>query len=83
MPNMLVSYLDLKGRLRSLALLLLALVGLLTHDTTTPSSARLLALLQVAVLDGRDELGQLALVLRTDLGDGENGSSLNVKLESL
>lgn len=78
MPNMLVSYLDLEGRLRGLALLLLALVGLLAHDTTAPSSAGLLALLQVALLNGGDELGQLALVLRSDLGDGKNGSSLIV-----
>jgi hypothetical protein len=36
----------------------------------------LLVLLEVAVLDGGDELGELSLVLGADLGQGDDGSGL-------
>lgn len=68
--------LDLDGRLDSLALLLLAIVGLGTHDTTTPVTTVLLVLVRVALLDGGDELGELGVVLGADLGQSENGGSL-------
>src|SRR3569833_422719 len=48
-------------------LLLDALLGLVAHDTTAPSLARVLVLLHVTVLDRRDQLRQLALVLRPNL----------------
>jgi hypothetical protein len=70
------SDLDLDGGLKRLLTLLLALLGLEAHDTTTPALAGILDLLEVAFLDSRDELGKLVLVLRADLSDGNNGSSL-------
>lgn len=69
--------LDLDSQLDSLLLLLQALLGLEAHDTTTPLLPRLLNLVQVVVLDGRDELGKLVLVLSPYLGDGENSSGLS------
>ena len=68
--------LDPDGGLQSLLLLLLALLGLVAHDTTTPPFPALLDLLQVVVLDGRNELGQFVLVLGPDLGQGQDGGSL-------
>lgn len=70
------NFLDLDGSLKSLSLLLGTLVGLLTHDTTSPLAAGVLGVGHVAILDGRDELGELALVLGADLGDGEDSSGL-------
>jgi hypothetical protein len=70
--------LDLDGRLDSLALLLLAIVGLGTHDTTTPVTTVLLVLVRVTLLDGGDELGELGVVLRADLGQSNDGGSLLV-----
>jgi hypothetical protein len=72
--------LDLDGGLNGLALLLLAVVGLGAHYTTTPVTAVLLVLVGVSLLDGGDELGELGVVLRADLGEGNNSSSLD-KLE--
>lgn len=69
-------FLDLDGRLQSLLLLLDPSVGLGAHDTTTPLPPGVLAVSQVARLDGTDELGELVLVLGADLSDGEDGSSL-------
>lgn len=71
-----VDPLDLDSVLESLLALLDALLGLVAHDTTTPALASILVLLEVSLLDGRDELGELVLVLRADLGDGEDSSSL-------
>lgn len=68
--------LDLDGVLESLALLLLASDGLGTHDTTTPVAAAVLVLVGVALLDSREELSQLGLVLLADLGQGEDGRGL-------
>ena len=68
--------LDLDGRLQSLLLLLDARVGLGTHDTATPLPPGVLAVGQVAGLDGADELRQLVLVLGADLGNGEDSSGL-------
>ncbi len=68
--------LNLDGGLEGLLALLDALLGLVAHDATTPLLAGILVLLDVALLDGRDELGQLALVLRADLGDSEDSGSL-------
>lgn len=70
--------LDLDSALESLPPLVHAGVGLGTHDTTSPVADGVLVLLEVAVLDGRAELGELALVLRADLGQGEDGSGLLV-----
>lgn len=71
-------HLDLDGRLERLALLLLAGVGLGTHDATTPLLLGLLVLVGVAILDSLDELGELSLVLGADLGDGEDSGGLLV-----
>jgi hypothetical protein len=68
--------LDLDGVLNSLALLLLAGVGLGTHDTTTPVAAGLIVLVGVALLDGGEELGELSLVLSADLSQSQNGGGL-------
>ena len=68
--------LDLDGGLNSLALLLLAGVGLGTHDTTTPVTAGILVLVGVTLLDGREELGELSLVLSADLGQSKNSRGL-------
>lgn len=51
-----------------------------THDTTAPVALGLLVLLEVALLDGLNELGELVLVLSTDLSDGEGGSGLEQTL---
>lgn len=72
------SPLDLDGALKSLALLQLSSLGLGTHDTTTPLTLALLVLGGVPLLDGRDELGELGLILGADFSDGEDGSSLLV-----
>lgn len=76
-PNCQSRHLDLDGLLKGLALLLLASVGLGTHDSTTPVALGLLGLLKVTLLDGGDELGELRVVLGADLGDGEDGSGLS------
>lgn len=68
--------LDLERSLLSLPLLLLGVDGLLAHDATAPLAGRLLVLLEVAVLDGGDELGELVLVLGADLGQGEDSGGL-------
>jgi len=70
--------LDLGSSLESLLLLDDLHLSLGTHDTTTPLSAGLVVLLKVTVLDSRDELGELGLVLGTDLSDGEDSSGLLV-----
>ena len=59
-------------------LLLLPLVGLrlCTHDTTAPVTPVLLVLVQVALFDGRNNLGELVLVLAANLSDGERSGSL-------
>lgn len=68
--------LDLESSLLSLPLLLLGVDGLLAHDATTPLAGSLLVLLEVTVLDGGDELGELGLVLGADLGQGEDSGGL-------
>lgn len=67
---------NLGGGLKGLLLLLNLHLGLGTHDTTTPLSAGLVVLLHEAILDGRDKLGKLVLILRADLGESEDGSGL-------
>ena len=69
--------LDLGSSLQSLLLLLNSLLGLGTHDTATPLSSLLVVLVHETILDSRDELGELALVLRSHLSDSEDGSSLD------
>jgi hypothetical protein len=72
-------HLDLDSALDSLPALLHASVGLGAHDTTSPVTRSILVVgLEVAVVDSRDELGKLVLVLRADLGEGEDGSGLLV-----
>jgi hypothetical protein len=68
--------LDLDGRVEGLLPLLNTLRGLGAHDATTPLLARILVLLKITLLDGRDQLGELVLVLGADLSESENGSSL-------
>ena len=68
--------LDLDGGFNSLALLLLAIIGLGTHDTTTPVTALVLVLVGVSLLDSGDELGELRVVLRANLGQSNNSSGL-------
>lgn len=53
-------------------------VSLGAHDTTAPVPPVLLVLVGVARLDGLDEGGELVLVLRLDLGEGEDSGSLLV-----
>lgn len=76
MRRQLPTNLDLDRVLDRLALLLLARIGLGAHDATAPVAALLLSLLEVALLDGGDELGELALVLSADLSQGQNGGGL-------
>lgn len=76
---MLLISLDLDGKLLGTLPLLDALGGLVAHDATTPLAPGLVVLLHVTLLDGRDELGELVLVLRADLGKGEDGSSLEIR----
>ena len=80
-PKHMINHLDLDSALNSLPPLLHACVGLGSHDTSTPVAAGLRVLLKVAVLDGGDELGELALVFGSDLGEGENGGGLKAMLE--
>ncbi len=72
--------LNLGSSLESLLLLQNLHLGLGAHDTTTPLSAGLVVLVHEAILDGRDELGELSLVLGADLGEGEDGSGLQSNL---
>ena len=76
--NLRSEHLDLDRALKSLPLLLLAGVGLEAHDTATPVSPTLLVLVGVALLDGRDKLGQLRLILRLDLSQSKDSRSLLV-----
>ena len=59
-----------------------AVVGLGTHDSTSPVAARVLVLVVVGLLGGGDELGKLSLVLGADLGDGEDSGGLLVNHSS-
>lgn len=68
--------LNLEGSLLSLLALGDAGRGLDAQDTATPPLARILVLLEISLLDGGDELGELGLVLGADLGQGENSSGL-------
>jgi len=77
-PNASVIPLDLDSGLHGLLALLNALLGLVSHDTATPLLAGVLVLLKVSILDGGHELGELVLVLGADLGEGEDGSGLDV-----
>ena len=73
------NHLDLDSALNSLPALLHTGVGLGTHDTTSPVTRGILVVrLKVTIVNGRDELGQLSLVLSADLGKGEDGSCLLV-----
>jgi hypothetical protein len=53
-------------------------VGLEAHESTTPGLASILVLVGVVGLDGRDQGGELGLVLGTGLGEGESGGGLLV-----
>lgn len=75
------SNLDLDGVLESLLALGNLHLGLDAHDATAPLATSLLVLLDVALLDGRDELGELVLVLSADLSKSEDGSGLVKKNE--
>ena len=72
--------LNLGGGLKSLLLLESTHLGLGSHDATTPLSSALVVLVHEAILDGRDELGVLGLVLRSYLGQGQNSSGLRVEV---
>lgn len=75
-PDFSADRLDLNLLVRTLLLLPLVRLGLGTHDTTAPVAPVLLVLVEVALLDGGDDLVELVLVLATDLGDGERGGGL-------
>lgn len=68
--------LDLDFPLRPLLLLPLTRLSLGTHDTATPVTSGLLVLLEEALLDGRDDLGEVGLVFGADFGDCEGGGGL-------
>ena len=68
--------LGLKGR--DLGALGELLVGSLREVSTTPVAADLLSLVEVVGLGGRDEVGELTLVLGSDLLDEGNGGGLLV-----
>lgn len=72
--------LDLDFPLRTLLLLPLPRICLRTHDATAPVAAVLLVLVDVALLDGGHDLGELGLVFAADFGDGESGGSLEQML---
>lgn len=72
------SNLDLDGALDGLALLLLSSDGLGAHDTTAPVATALLVLAGVTVIDGRDQLAELRLVLALDFGERNDGGGLLV-----
>jgi len=70
--NRLKRVLDSVGTLGHLVL------GLETHDSTTPGLASRLELLGVVGLDGGDQGGELSLVLRTDISESQSSGSLLV-----
>lgn len=72
--------LDLDGALQGFPSLLHAGVRLSAHDTTSPVTVGVLVLLEVSVLNSGRELGELVLVLRSHLGQGKDGSSLEIKM---
>lgn len=76
-------HLDLDSALEGLPPLLHASVRLGTHNATTPVADSVLVLLEVTVVDGRDELGELALVLGADLRQSKNGSGLKMSVAVL
>lgn len=45
-------------------------------------AAGLLVLVVVALLDGSNQLGELSVVLRADLGESEDSSSLEVPIST-
>ena len=73
-------HLDLDLTLGTLCGLLGGSDRLGSHDTSTPVALGLLVLLEVTLLDGLDELGELVLVLGADFGECESGGSLTVSL---
>lgn len=73
-----VDQLDLDLTLSTLGSLLGGSNGLGSHDTTSPVALGLLVLLEVTLLDGLDELGELVLVLSAHFGDSEGGGGLLV-----
>ena len=68
--------LDLDFALRPLLLLPLASLSLGAHDSTTPVTSRVLALVEEALLDSRDDLGELRLVFAAHFGNGESSGGL-------
>ena len=73
-------HLDLDLTLGTLCGLLGGSDRLGSHDTSTPVALGLLVLLEVTLLDGLDELGELVLVLGPDLGECESSGGLLSKL---
>ena len=73
------SNLDLDGALESLPPLVHTSVGLGTHNTTSPVTRGILVVrLEIAVVDSRDELGEVVLVLLAHLGESEDSGGLLV-----
>lgn len=68
--------LDLDGSIESLLLLQLAHVGLGTHDTATPLLACVVGVGHVSIFDSGNELGELTLILRSDLSQSKDGGGL-------
>lgn len=64
----LLGSLDLDRALERFPLLLGASNRFLAHDASAPVALRFLILIRVALLDSRDQLGQLGLVFGSDFG---------------
>ena len=70
------NHLDLDGALQRFPALLHTSVRLSAHNTTAPVANILLVLLEVAILDCRDKLGEFRLVFGSDLSKSNDSSGL-------
>ena len=68
--------LDLDLTIRTLLRLPVSRLCFGSHDAATPVTSRVLTLIEEALFDRLDDLGQLRFVLFANLGDGQSGSSL-------
>src|ERR1700733_4027974 len=68
------NHLDLDGALQRFPTLLHTSVRLGAHNTTAPVANVLLVLLEVAILDRRDKLGEFRLVFGSDLSKSNDSS---------
>ena len=70
------NHLDLDGALQRFPTLLHTSVRLGAHNTTAPVTNVLLVLLEVAILDCRDKLGEFRLVFGSNLSKSNDSSGL-------